>query len=219
MSPQGAHNSCECNANLLKQFSHLDLPTQVVYLTKTVTWLHHYQSTTIKSYGTNEGVVGWLLLFSSPRNKFYHQLLCEFSFLSCIKFMWNTFQMVNPVNFQFILLKTQGEGTENGSVDILGQLGVGMTYTDSTNRLSMTRTSSRRRTIISVTFSSGLFFDLIWYRQHGDIRNVKVLERYTAVHQSRGIMGSTPSGNCELLSLNMVLEYSNIYKCVFKFVQ
>ena len=118
--------------------------------------------------------------------------------------VYTSFQMVNPVNFQFILLKTQGEGTENGSVDILRQLGVGMTYRDSTNRLSITRTSSRRQTIISVVFSSGLFFDLIWYGRHGDIRNVKVLERYTAAHQSRGIMGSTPSGNCELLSLNLV---------------
>ena len=118
--------------------------------------------------------------------------------------VYTSFQMVNPVNFQFILLKTQGEGTENGSVDILGQLGVGMTYRDSTNRLSITRTSSRRgRTMISVIFSSGLFFDLIWYGRHGDIRNVKVLERYTAAHQSRGIMGTTPSGNCELLSFKI----------------
>ena len=105
-------------------------------------------------------------------------------------------QLANPVNFQFILLKTQGEGTENGPVNILGQLGVGMTYTDSTNRLFITRTRSNT---ISVIFSSGLFFDLTWYRQHGDVRNVKVLERYAAAHQSRGIMGSTPSGNCELI--------------------
>ena len=110
--------------------------------------------------------------------------------------VYTSFQMVNPVNFQFILLKTQGEGTENGTIDILGQLGVGMTYTDSTNRLRIIRTGRRR---ISVIFSSGLFFNLIWRRQRGDIRNVKVLERYTAVNQSRGIMGSTPSGNCELL--------------------
>ena len=104
--------------------------------------------------------------------------------------------MVNPVNYKFILLKTQGEGTENGAVDILPQLRVGMTYTDSTNRLFITRTRSNT---ISVIFSSGLFFDLTWYRQHGDVQNVKVLERYTAAHQSRGIMGSTPSGNCELI--------------------
>ena len=104
--------------------------------------------------------------------------------------------MVNPVNFQFILLKTQGEGTENGPVDILDQLGVGMTYTDSTNRLYITRTHRKR---ISVIFSSGLFFDLVWYSQHGDVWNVKVLEKYTDANQSRGIMGSTSSGNCELL--------------------
>ena len=112
--------------------------------------------------------------------------------------------MVNPVNFEFILLKTQGEGTENGAVDILPQLGVGMTYTDSTNRLWITRTRSNT---ISVIFSSGLFFDLTWYSQHGDVRNVKVLQRYTVAQQSRGIMGSTRSGNCELL--NIVVGYSN----------
>ena len=111
--------------------------------------------------------------------------------------VYPSFQLANPVNFQFILLKTQGEGTENSPVNILNQVGVGMTYTDSTNRLFITRTSSNT---ISVIFSSGLFFDLTWYRQHGDVRNVKVLQRYTAAHQSRGIMGSTPSGNCELLS-------------------
>ena len=117
-----------------------------------------------------------------------------------------SFQLVNPVNYQFILLKTQGEGTENGAVDILPHLDVGMTYTDPTNRLFMTRTCSNT---ISVIFSSGLFFDLTWHRQHGDVGNVKVLERYKAAHQSRGIMGSTPSGNCELLSLNVVIGYSN----------
>ena len=115
--------------------------------------------------------------------------------------------MVNPVNFQFILLKTQGEGTENGSINILNQLGVGMTYTDSTNRLWITRTGSNR---ISVIFNSGLFFDLSWHRHYGNVRNVKVLQRYKAARQSRGIMGSTPSGNCELLSLNVVVEYSNL---------
>ena len=108
--------------------------------------------------------------------------------------------MINPVNFWLILIKTQGEGTENGTIDILGQLGVGMTYTDSTNRLRIIRTRRRR---ISVIFSSGLFFELSWRRQRGDIRNVKVLQRYTAVSQSRGIMGSTPSGNCELLSFKI----------------
>ena len=107
--------------------------------------------------------------------------------------VYPSFQLANPVNFQFIILKTQGEGTENGPVDILNQLGVGMTYTDSTKRLSITRTGQRR---ISVIFSSGLFFDLIWYSQHGDVQNVKVLEKYTAVNQSHGIMGSTSSGNC-----------------------
>ena len=74
--------------------------------------------------------------------------------------------MVNPVNYQFILLKTQGEGTENGAVDILPQLGVGMTYTDSTNGLSITRTGSNR---ISVIFNSGLFFDLSWHRYYGNV--------------------------------------------------
>ena len=117
-----------------------------------------------------------------------------------------SFQMVNPVNYQFILLKTQGEGTENGAVDILPQLGVGMTYTDSTNRLSITRTGSNR---ISVIFNSGLFFDLSWHRYYGNVRNVKILQRYTVAQQSRGIMGSTPSGNCELLPLNIVVGYSN----------
>ena len=107
-------------------------------------------------------------------------------------------QMVNPVSFQFILLKTQGEGTENGPIDILGQLGVGMTYTDSTNRLSITRT---RRTRISVIFSSGLFFDLSWHSYYGNARNVKVLERYVPTGESRGIMGSTTFGNCKLLGI------------------
>ena len=120
----------------------------------------------------------------------------QMHFLQIYVKIYTSFQMINPVNFWLILLKTQGEGTENGTIDILGQLGVGMTYTDSTNRLRIIRTGRRR---ISVIFSSGLFFNLIWRRQRGDIRNVKVLERYTAVNQSRGIMGSTPSGNCELL--------------------
>ena len=105
------------------------------------------------------------------------------------------FQMVNPMNFQFILLKTQGEGTENGPVNILDQVGVGMTYTDSTNRMSMTRV---RPNTISVIFNSGLFFDLSWHSYYGNVRNVKVLERYTTTGQSLGIMGSTSSGNCEL---------------------
>jgi len=112
--------------------------------------------------------------------------------------------MTNPVNNKFILLKTQGEGTESGAVDILPQLSVGMTYTDSTNELSITRTGSNR---ISVIFNSGLFFDLSWHRYYGDVGNVKVFERYTAVNQSRGIMGSTPSGNCELLSLRWRVNY------------
>ena len=103
--------------------------------------------------------------------------------------------MVNPVNYKFILLKTQGEGVENGAVDILPQLGVGMTYTDSTNGLSITRTGSNR---ISVIFNSGLFFDLSWHRYYGNVRNVKILQRYVPAFRSRGIMGSTPSGNCKL---------------------
>ena len=115
-------------------------------------------------------------------------------------------QLVNPVNFQFILLKTQGEGAENGPINILNQLSVGMTYTDSTNRLSITRTSSNA---ISVIFSSGLFFDLSWHRYYGNVRNGKVLERYAAAHQSRGIMGSTPSGNCELI-FNEAVESHNL---------
>ena len=119
--------------------------------------------------------------------------------------------MTNPVNYQFILLKTQGEGTENGAVDILDQVAVGMAYTDSTNRLFITRTSSNA---ISVIFSSGLFFDLTWHSQHGDVGNVKVFERYTAVNQSRGIMGSTPSGNCELLFLRWRVNYFTMKLCI-----
>ena len=119
--------------------------------------------------------------------------------------------MTNPVNNKFILLKTQGEGTENGAVDILPQLGVGMTYTDSTNGLSITRTGSNR---ISVIFNSGLFFDLSWHRYYGDVGNVKVFERYTAVNQSRGIMGSTPSGNCELLFLRWQVNYFTMKLCI-----
>ena len=108
--------------------------------------------------------------------------------------------MVNPVNFQFILLKTQGEGTENGPIDILGQLGVGMTYIDSTNRLSIARTGQRR---ISVIFNSGLFFDLSWHSFYGNVQNVKILKRYVATGESHGIMGSSPFGNCKLLLLGM----------------
>ena len=115
--------------------------------------------------------------------------------------------MVNPVTFEFILLKTQGDGTEDGPIDILGQLGVGMTYTDSTNRLSITRGSHSK---ISVLFNSGLFFDLNWHSFYGNVQNVKVLERYAATGQSRGIMGSTQSGNCEYKCRNVVVEYSSV---------
>ena len=110
--------------------------------------------------------------------------------------------MVNPVTYEFILLKTQGEGTENGAIDILGQLGVGMTYTDSTNRLSITRTGRRR---ISVIFNSGLFFDLSWHSIYGNVQNVKILNRYVAIGESRGIMGSTTFGNCKLLGIKHVV--------------
>ena len=110
--------------------------------------------------------------------------------------------MVNPVTYEFILLKTQGEGTENGAIDILGQLGVGMTYTDSTNRLSITRTRQRR---ISVIFNSGLFFDLSWHSILGNVQNVKILKRYVATGESRGIMGSTTFGNCKLLGIKHVV--------------
>ena len=112
--------------------------------------------------------------------------------------------MVNPVTYEFILLKTQGEGTDNGRrpFDILDQLGVGMTYTDSTNRLSITRVSHSH---ISVIFNSGLFFDLSWHSFYGNARNVKILKRYVATGESRGIMGSSPFGNCKLLDIKHIM--------------
>ena len=104
-------------------------------------------------------------------------------------------QMVNPVNFQFILLKTQGKGTENGPINILNQVTVGMTYTDSTNRLSITRISSKR---VLVVFSSGFSFELVQEQFWVNALNVKVPQVYTAENKSRGMMGSTRFENCEL---------------------
>ena len=110
--------------------------------------------------------------------------------------------MVNPVTYEFILVKTEEGGMEIAPIDILGQLGIGMTYTDSTNRLSITRTGRRS---ISVIFNSGLFFDLSWHSFYGNVRNVKILDRYVATGESRGIMGSTTFGNCKLLGTKRVM--------------
>ena len=105
--------------------------------------------------------------------------------------------MVNPINFKFILLKTQGEGTEDGPLDILDKVEVGTTYNDSTKKLMITRLT---RNEILVIFKSGLSFELAWYRQFGVARNVKIPQEYTVVNQSRGMIGSTPLRfqNCEL---------------------
>ncbi len=110
--------------------------------------------------------------------------------------------MANPNNFQFVLLKTQGQGTNNGRnpVDITNRVrNVGMTYVDTSNRMRITRTSGDR---IQVVFSSGLFFDLTWRSaydfQYGNAEAVKILQKYVPPGESRGIMGSTPFQDCEL---------------------
>ena len=105
--------------------------------------------------------------------------------------------MVNPMNFKFMLLKTQGEGTEDGPVDILDKVGeTGRTYTDNTKELMITRLNGNK---ILVTFGSGLSFVLAWYGHYGEAQFVKIPQEYTAASQSRGMMGSTPFQNCELL--------------------
>ena len=106
--------------------------------------------------------------------------------------------MIDPVRFTFALLKTQGEGTENGLVDITNQVGIGITYTDSTNRLSITRISNNT---VLVIFSSGLSFELVQEQSWVNAWNVKVPQVYTVGNKSIGIMGSAPTENvqnCEL---------------------
>lgn len=108
--------------------------------------------------------------------------------------------MANPNNFQFVLLKTQGEGTENGPLDITNQVSnIGDTYTDSTKKVSITRAGSD---ILSIVFNSGLFFKLAWRNwgdfSYGNAEEVKILKQYAAAGQSRGIMGSTTWSDCEL---------------------
>ena len=109
--------------------------------------------------------------------------------------------MVNPNNLQFMLLKTQGEGTQNGQnpMNIMEEVSdIGDTYTDSTNRVSITRVGSNKLLIVF----SGLFFELAWINRndlsYGNVQNLKILEQYSATGRSRGIMGSSPFQNCEL---------------------
>ena len=109
-------------------------------------------------------------------------------------------QMINPVNYRFTVLKTQGKGTEDGPVEILDQLvDVGATYTDSTNKLIIVRISQNR---ILVIFRNGLSFELRHWGDWTNALNIKIPQEYTAENQSRGVIGSTPAENfdnkCEL---------------------
>ena len=97
--------------------------------------------------------------------------------------------MIDPMNFKFILHKTQGNGTENGSLDILDKVGaMGATYRDSTNRLVIIRINDNR---ILIIFRSGLSFELEWRGVVGNVWNLKVPQIYTAANKAHGIMGST----------------------------
>lgn len=114
--------------------------------------------------------------------------------------------MVNPVNYStFTLLKTQGEGTEDGPLDISDKVEVKNTYTDSTKNLTITRLNLYE---ILVIFRSGLSFVLGWHHHYSEARNVKVPQEYTAVNQSRGMIGSTPFQNCELQ-----IHYCSVHIC------
>lgn len=106
--------------------------------------------------------------------------------------------MIDPMNFKVILNKTQGYGTENGSLDILDKVGaMGATYRDSTNRLVITRINDNR---ILIIFRSGLSFELEWWGFGGNVWNLKVPKEYTAENKTHGIMGSASENfeNCEL---------------------
>ena len=113
--------------------------------------------------------------------------------------------MVDPDTYSFVVCKTQGEGAP---VDITNHLrATGDTYIDSTRRLSITRLADDgdgRR--LSVVFISGMFLELTWYRQHGDV-SAMLIEKYVAASQSRGIMGTTsqPPDTCKLYLCNMHL--------------
>ena len=112
-------------------------------------------------------------------------------------------QMINPVNYTFTVLKTQGKGTEDGPVEILDQLvHVGATYTDNTNKLMIVRISQNR---ILVIFRSGLSFELGHWRYWANAQNIKIPQEYAVENQSRGVIGSTPAENfdnkCELFLL------------------
>ena len=121
--------------------------------------------------------------------------------------MYLLFQMVNPINYTFILEQTQGEGSSPS--DILGNLHVGMTHRDKSKRLTITRMGAYT---ILVVFKSGLSFELSWWNRWpwGDVRYVKLPQKYMA--GSSGIMGNTSSENdkCELFWILIHNEQSLI---------
>lgn len=103
--------------------------------------------------------------------------------------------MINPIKYEFVLLKTQEMGEEIAPMNI--EVAIGSTYTDDTKNLTITRISEYR---VLVTFRVGLSFELEWDTHWSNVLNVKVPTKYTAENQSRGIMGSTSGSfqKCEL---------------------
>ena len=107
-------------------------------------------------------------------------------------------QVINPITSQFVLVKTQEQGMTLDDPQSI-KFDVGETYTDRTKRLMIKCINDHK---ILVIFKSGLSFELTWwYNTWGDVEFVKIPQIYTEVGESHGIMGSTASENCELLTL------------------
>ena len=77
--------------------------------------------------------------------------------------------MINPINYEFVLLKTQGIGIEKGPMNI--QVAEGSTYTDNTKNLIITRISTNR---ILAIFRIGLSFELEQSTHWSNALNVKI---------------------------------------------
>lgn len=113
-------------------------------------------------------------------------------------------QVINPRNYQFQVLKTQGEGIINDPVDITDEIAMPKsTYIDSTKNLTITRKTNKR---ILVTFRSGLSFELEQHDYWSDAPNIKVPQHYTFERQSRGILGSTSVDSFEECELCVVMH-------------
>ena len=113
-------------------------------------------------------------------------------------------QVIDPRNYQFQVLKTQGEGIMNDPVDITDKIAMPeSTYIDSTKNLTITRKTNKR---ILVTFRSGLSFELEQHDYWSDALNIKVPQNYTFERQSRGILGSTSVDSFEECELCVVMH-------------